>query len=239
MITVITATHRRPDLLYRCIKAIQRQTLEDYEHIIVGDLCPKARKVVELVNDPRIKYYETPPDRPDNVGGIGKNIGVEKASNDIICYCDDDNLLLPNALRDFYDNLTKFDYVIGRLYTTRYVPVGSGSTLFILKLPFMNIGTCLTHSDDMICYAHTKEIIRRVGGWRHMSEDIGVNEDGDLMRRLKNASTNYFYFGKHVAIYYNRMACVHPDVQYDKMLSNLKEDEIFVFPEETLNLREE
>ena len=41
-ISVITATHKRPDFLRRCIMSVQAQTFRDYEHIIVADHCPYA-----------------------------------------------------------------------------------------------------------------------------------------------------------------------------------------------------
>ncbi len=60
-ITVITPTHRRPDLLFQCIKAVQKSTFTDYEHIVIGDSCPWAKRVCELfIDDTRIKYFETP-----------------------------------------------------------------------------------------------------------------------------------------------------------------------------------
>jgi glycosyltransferase involved in cell wall biosynthesis len=236
MITVITPTHRRPDLLYRCIKSIQRQTLEDYEHIVVGDLCPKARQVVEFVNDPRIKYYETPPDRPRNVGGVGKNIGIEKASNNAICYCDDDNLLLPNALLHFYNNLSDLDYAVGNLISTRYMSIGNNSILSILTAPFMSVGDYSIHDYDMICYVHTKELANRVGGWSYAA-DIGNNEDGNLIDKFRNASQRYKKFNDTIAIYHDRMACVTSDIDYDFRVSQLKKDELFVYPEITLRVR--
>ena len=57
-ITVITPTHRRPDLLFQCIKAVQKSTFTDYEHIVIGDSCPWAKRVCELfIDDTRIKYH--------------------------------------------------------------------------------------------------------------------------------------------------------------------------------------
>ena len=58
-ISIITATHRRPDLLYKCIKSVQTSTLQEYEHIIVGDHCDWAERVCDSFPfDDRIKYFE-------------------------------------------------------------------------------------------------------------------------------------------------------------------------------------
>jgi glycosyltransferase involved in cell wall biosynthesis len=235
MITVITTTHERPDLLYRCIKAVQRQTLQNYEHIIVGDRCTHARQVVTFVNDFRIKYYDTPPNRPDNVGGVGKNIGIQHAHYDAICYCDDDNLLLPNALQDFINNLGDLDYACGKVYSTKHLPVGNGSTLSILEKPFMYIGAYTTTNDDMLCYVHTKKIINNIGGWYYKA-NIGTNEDGNLIRRLRAYSQKCCNFDKYVGIYHDRSACQTLDVEYDYLVSKLEGNNIFVYPELTTNI---
>ena len=48
-VSIITSTHYRPDLLRVCIQATQMQDWDDYEHIIVADHCPYAKKVVEIL----------------------------------------------------------------------------------------------------------------------------------------------------------------------------------------------
>ena len=107
-ISIITATRRRPDLLYTCIKAIQKSTFKEYEHLIIGDHCKWAKKVVNMFSeDKRIKYFETPSPHVWNAGASGKNIGITNATTNYIVYCDDDNIMLPNHLEVMYNELSK------------------------------------------------------------------------------------------------------------------------------------
>ena len=70
-ISIITATHYRPDLLARCIKSVQSQTMTDYEHIIFSDHCPKAAQVYEYFkDDKRIRFFENPKEHVPNHGAF-------------------------------------------------------------------------------------------------------------------------------------------------------------------------
>ena len=98
-ITVITPTYYRPDLLRRTILSVQNQSFQQYEHIIISDHCPHAKLVYdEFKSDKRIKFIENTSPHVSNAGSVGKNIGIENANSNIICYCDDDNVYLPNHL---------------------------------------------------------------------------------------------------------------------------------------------
>ncbi len=58
-ISIITATHYRPDLLRRSILSLKNQNHANYEHIIVSDHCPYAKYVYEeFSDDSRIRFFE-------------------------------------------------------------------------------------------------------------------------------------------------------------------------------------
>jgi glycosyltransferase involved in cell wall biosynthesis len=239
MITVITPTHHRPDTLYRCIKAIQRSTFQDYEHIVIADRCQYAKPVVDYINDPRITYLETPFDRPENVGSVGKNIGIAAANNDFICYCDDDNVLTEIALEAFIKGLkTGADYTIGVRASIR-LGWGDNSIKAIIDKPFLRYDIpeliLPLDRDDMICYAHTKDCVTSVGGWKSVPE-VGHNEDGELIWRLHRAYKKYSIINDVVCIYYSHHGCDQPDNAYKELLANKNPDDLFVYPELTTNI---
>ena len=110
-ISIITATHYRPDFLRRCIISVQRQTFQEYEHLIVSDHCPYARGVYEdFKDDDRIKYYEVETPHTLSHGAVAKNVGIEKSSAPFICYCDDDNFYLPNHLSILHSGIVDSEY---------------------------------------------------------------------------------------------------------------------------------
>lgn len=100
-VSVIVATHNRPDFLLRCLLAIHRQTFENFECIVVGDNCDYSEAVVKIIQekDKRFKYYKFVGERPTNEGAVAKNIGLSLAKGQFIAYCDDDNILLQNHIQ--------------------------------------------------------------------------------------------------------------------------------------------
>ena len=107
-ITLITCTHYRPDLLRRAIQSVQKQTLQDYEHLIISDHCPFAEHVYnDFKEDTRIKFHKTPSPHIYNLGACAFNKGIEEAKSEYISYLLDDDVLYPNHLEEHFNMLKK------------------------------------------------------------------------------------------------------------------------------------
>ena len=79
-VTVIVATHNRPDYLFRCLLAIKLQTFKEFECIVVGDNCNYSENVFkEFADDKRFVYFKTAIIE-ENLGAISKNLGINKAN---------------------------------------------------------------------------------------------------------------------------------------------------------------
>lgn len=78
------------------------QTYPNFEHIIVNDGGESAEDIIAGFGDSRLKYY----DSKKNLGRSGsRNFALERATGDIICYLDDDDLYLENhfaTVADFF-----------------------------------------------------------------------------------------------------------------------------------------
>jgi glycosyltransferase involved in cell wall biosynthesis len=241
-ISIITATHRRPDLLYKCIKSVQTSTLQEYEHIIVGDHCDWAERVCDSFPfDERIKYFETPHPHVWNAGASSKNIGIEKAQTDYIVYCDDDNIVLENHLEVMYNELLKGTQICAsKLYEVTLEDWGNGSIKTLMKMVIpksTELGNGNIHYGDMQCYGHTKLLSDKVGGWITADEiqydrtwlKSSVNEDGYLLRKFKKLGGEKTVFLDSISvIYYGRGACSNTDYDYESLLDK---DKLFVYPE--------
>lgn len=95
----------------RAIQSFLSQTHPDKELIIVADGCAFAKRIYELVytsnplihfvwidpDDRRKKMYEVH-DGKRYFRGYPKRLGVERATGEIICYLDSDDIILPNYL---------------------------------------------------------------------------------------------------------------------------------------------
>lgn len=60
LVTIITNTKNRANLISRCIESIQKQTYQNYEHIVADGGTDNTKQVVEAYNDPHIKYISVP-----------------------------------------------------------------------------------------------------------------------------------------------------------------------------------
>ena len=107
-ITVVTSSYWRPDFLRRCIQSVQKQSFEDYEHIIVSDHDPFTKAVCdEFKDDSRIRFVEITEPYIYNLGAISFNTGIQMANSDYICYALDDDLLYENHLLEHYNYLKR------------------------------------------------------------------------------------------------------------------------------------
>lgn len=239
-VSIITATHFRPDLLYRCIAAIQHQQLVDYEHLIISDHCPFAQDIyIKFASDDRIRFLQVMAPHRRNYGAVAKNIGMRQARADFICYCDDDNILLPEHTRVLYDAIMKreVDVVYSGMYHINVTRKGNGSTKWILKQElFQNSRqhlACNLH--DAITMIHRRDLGVKVG-WRVGTPDA-PGEDGDFMRRMHKETPKVATLATPSAVYYGRHACTEPDRDYLSRLHALPPRDILVYPE--LRIKEE
>jgi glycosyltransferase involved in cell wall biosynthesis len=95
-VSVIIPTYNRRELLREAIASVQKQTLDDFELLIIDDgSTDGTADAVKAINDPRIRYYYK-----EN-GGVSsaRNIGLQMAIGDYIGFLDSDDLFLPDYLR--------------------------------------------------------------------------------------------------------------------------------------------
>lgn len=95
LVSILTDTKNRPQLIHLCIESIQKQTYQNYEHIIAdGSDNDETEKVVSSYRDPRIKYVKVP------TGGPVKQtrLAFEMSKGDFITFLDDDDEYLPEKI---------------------------------------------------------------------------------------------------------------------------------------------
>lgn len=102
-VSVVIATRDRPELLRRAIDGVlsQRHTA-DLEIIVVFDRCEPDRSL-ELEKT-GVRILVTSNDRSPGLAGA-RNSGIDKAANNWIAFCDDDDQWLPGKLQAQFDAL--------------------------------------------------------------------------------------------------------------------------------------
>lgn len=97
LVTVITITRNRADLISRCIDSIQSQTYKNFEHIIVdGASSDNTEEVVSSYNDSRIRYIKT--DEAHSGHMDCWQIAFGEAKGKYMCFLDDDDEYLPTKI---------------------------------------------------------------------------------------------------------------------------------------------
>jgi len=207
LISIITPTRNRPELLKRCIRAIQHQEFKDYEHIIVSDGCSLTESVVREFNDEHIKFYYMKRDFNSCSGALARNFGIKQATSNFIVYCDDDNILLPNHCLVHYNELKKEEYEC--VFSREYVILNeSYKNVFKRELFDYSGYSHIIPKDiwyDTMMIGHTKSFIEKYGGWMvtDKKDDDGpmINkwiEDNAPIKLVDDITSIYFNYGVRV-----------------------------------------
>lgn len=97
-ISVVLATRDRPALLPRAISSVLAQRYTHWELIVVddgGDTDPVETTLAGFDRDERIVTVEG----PRRGAGAARNAGLGRATGEVVCYLDDDNLMHPAWLQ--------------------------------------------------------------------------------------------------------------------------------------------
>lgn len=213
-VTVIVATHNRPDFLFRCLLAIKLQSFTDFECIVVGDNCNYSETVVRYFQkeDERFKYYKFVGKRPLNQGAVAKNIALKFACGKYIAYCDDDNILLPNHLEVLYATMDgrECGYVRSMFYHCEHSDIEN----LLLKedLYFGNHSVNIDWNDALVMM-HWNDGIR----WTEKENLIDMHEDTHFLRRYTLQDVT----SVPTAIYHQHKGEHHKDGHYATYLKLL------------------
>lgn len=100
-ISVIVPVYNTQRYLDRCVNSLVTQTYEDFEVILVDDASKDYSKIISdywHYKDPRVRVVH----RPENHGvAVARNLGLEEANGDLICFVDSDDWAEPTYLANF------------------------------------------------------------------------------------------------------------------------------------------
>jgi glycosyltransferase involved in cell wall biosynthesis len=106
--SVVICTYNRADLVGRAITSVLRQTLEDFELIVVDDgSVDGTGGVVAAIDDPRVHYLY----RENGGLSAARNTGVASSSGQYVTFLDDDDEVLPRWLEKMEGALAGDDAV--------------------------------------------------------------------------------------------------------------------------------
>ncbi|SEH31213.1 Glycosyl transferase family 2 [Selenomonas sp. KH1T6] len=106
LVSIIMPTYNRAGVIGEAIRSALAQTYSNFELIIVDDGSKdNTAEVVRQFDDDRIVYHAY---AVNQGGNHARNIGLEMAQGEYICFLDTDNKWLPDFLRSQLDMLGEF-----------------------------------------------------------------------------------------------------------------------------------
>ncbi|MFY9338906.1 MAG: glycosyltransferase family A protein [Methanosarcina flavescens] len=94
-ISVIIPTWNRAETLGKAISSALNQTLSPYEVLVCGVDGSPDQKVVNSINDPRVRWIEG---GKDGLASIPRNIGIKASKGEWLAFLDSDDEWLPEKL---------------------------------------------------------------------------------------------------------------------------------------------
>lgn len=186
LISIITITYNRANIIHKCIESIQKQTYTNYEHIIVdGASTDNTEGVVKSYNDPHIKYIKLSERGPE----IQMKTGTSIAQGKYITFLDDDDEYLPEKLAKqvaLFETLPQ-EYGIVYCWMTYYDIKHPDTPIRIHKTELRGDVSEIAPSQPLISGTPTmmvrKELVDLEGGG--YNDKIGIiGSDWEFMARI-------------------------------------------------------
>lgn len=186
LVSVITITFNRADLIHRCIESIQKQTYQNYEHIIVdGNSTDNTENVVKGYNDSHIKYTKLDTKGPQ----VQMKAGSSIAKGKYVTFLDDDDEYLPQKLEkqvNLFETLSD-EYGIVYCWMSYYDSNNPQKTIRVHATKLRGFVGDITPSAPRVCGTPTlmirKIVFDEFGGT--FNDSIGViMSDWELVARI-------------------------------------------------------
>ena len=181
-ITVAIPTHDRRETVLMAIESVLEQSHPPIELIVVADGCTDGTaEAVSALGDPRIRAIECP--KGPGLGYGNRNRAVESAAGELIAWCSDDDLWLPDHLARIAEVFASEDVDI---VTTRASLVTADDVMVPLGMdwslpPYRQRLLDRENRTPSAAVCHRVDVAKQIGGWR---DDPGMPGDLDLWRRM-------------------------------------------------------
>jgi glycosyltransferase involved in cell wall biosynthesis len=175
-VTVIIPTYNWSSVLRFAIASVLRQTMRDFELLVVGDGCTDdSADVAASFGDPRVRWINLPFNTGSQVEP--NNRGLAEARGEFVAYLGHDDLWLPHHL----DCLVKtLDSTAAAIAFSAFAQILDGNSTGFPGLPFAGVAVGSPPS----CAMHRHNISEQLDGWRD-DPDLFCSPVGDFWQRAK------------------------------------------------------
>jgi glycosyltransferase involved in cell wall biosynthesis len=180
LVSIITATYNRSNVLKLAIESVRWQTLQDWELLVVGDACTDdTEEVIASFNDPRIHFINL----KENIGEQSgpNNEGFRHARGRYIAYLNHDDLWLPDHLEATLEGIEKTGADL--VFTLVDAILSAGRNSLGCNVPGLRYEPGLLVPAS--CWLCRRELIEEIGGWRFYRECYTIPSQDWLYRAWK------------------------------------------------------
>lgn len=177
LISVVTATYNRADVLRVTLQSLREQTFTDWELIVVGDACTDhTAGVVASFNDPRMRFVNLPVNSGDQA--VPNNEGVRLARGELIAFLNHDDLWMPDHLQTALAALQRTN---ADLVFTLILAIGGDGSVRLEGVAPSGAHDGRTFAPAS-CWLLRRELTASVGPWRRAAEVYGAPSQDWLFR---------------------------------------------------------
>jgi glycosyltransferase involved in cell wall biosynthesis len=183
-VTVVIPTYNWSSVLPYSIGSVLRQTMADFELLVVGDGCTDdSEQIVARIDDPRVRWINLPVNTRHQSGP--NNEGLRQARGDLIAYLGHDDLWLPHHLAVMVSALDSAGSDLAYSLCMNVSPDEMSGWPVIPRPQARSFSPPL-------CIVHRRRITEEIGGWRHYRE-IDDGPDAELWRRAHVAGYRFTF----------------------------------------------
>ena len=207
-VTVIMATYGRGRFILPSIRSVLAQGMPDFELRVIGDAtADETGETVRAIGDPRVSFANLSA-RVGSQSGPN-NAGIAAAQGQIIAYLGHDDIWEADHLARIvarFDADPALDFAVsGSIF---HPPKGmEGAQVTGL---FDGDGAQHDHFFPPSSFAHRRDVVERIGGWR-MPLDIRAPVDADLLLRAAAAGMRFASTG---VVTVHKFAAAHRYLSY-------------------------
>ena len=109
-VSIVIPLYNKGFIIHKTIKSVLEQTFTDFEVVIVNDgSTDSSFEIVSQFSDKRIKLFQQ-----ENKGAASaRNVGIEKATSNLIAFLDADDFWYPNHLEELVKLADNNKFLIG------------------------------------------------------------------------------------------------------------------------------
>lgn len=178
-ISIIVPVYNSEKTLNRCVDSILNQTFHDWELLLIDDgSTDESYKICDqyAVIDSRIKAFHK-----EN-GGVSsaRNLGLDHAKGEWITFCDSDDFVYTNWLKNYVDNISDgIDFICQEFECNKVIKQNDKKIFGINYKGCVQGGVLLLYENDILGYLWVKLFKRSIIDTYKLRFDIRFNYQED------------------------------------------------------------